>query len=193
MRRERLKAAGVQRGMLEADPVRTVRTQVLAGEAGKCGTWRWREGWGLHRTSSGHTTEDGGPTILLPAAADRCTLRRSIEYMREIDAGRRTLRADGRPNSQSCASRACSHLRRVIRTALVQQRPCAACSCSTASATMHGSRWPFTASVERRVCPRRGQHAQQAAAPPSTATPVARVRDLSPRGSPMRVEHSDFE
>ena len=32
------------------------------------------------------TTEDGGPTIPLPAAVDRCTLQRSCEYMREIAA-----------------------------------------------------------------------------------------------------------
>jgi hypothetical protein len=49
------------------------------------------EDGGEARRCTGHppvkTTEDGGPTIRLPAAVDRCTLQRSRDYMREIAAG----------------------------------------------------------------------------------------------------------
>lgn len=51
--RRQVRAQERQLEMLEPDPVWTVRTQVGAGEARKCGMYSWREGWERYRTSSG--------------------------------------------------------------------------------------------------------------------------------------------
>jgi len=68
--------------MLEADPVWTVRSQVGLAKPGSAEPADAVKAGGCTYPPV-KTTEDGGPTIPLPAAVDRCTLQRSREYICE--------------------------------------------------------------------------------------------------------------